>query len=205
MSRRPYQDYVALNMKVPRGQEGFWSVIRELDGNGPWTIADVDARCNVSKDTVRDYVKRLERGGFAREDGVVSAYRGGLTKLYRLTRHQVDTPRLQRDGTELPETINSLLWRTMKMVKLFSAAELAQAAATEARPVRVSTATAYLKHLHAAGIVQTVRPRQGSRAAHYRLARNLGAKAPMILAAKAVYDPNEDKVVGVADALEVRL
>ena len=65
MSGRSLLDVLQASMSVPRGIDGFWSIIRELDGLGrTWTISDIAARTNVHKRNVSDYVQGLTAAGY---------------------------------------------------------------------------------------------------------------------------------------------
>ncbi len=182
-------------MSVPRGQSGFWRIIRELDAVGPWSIRDVDGRSNVDIGTVRDYVRRLVAGDFAeacgkRQNEVSWAM---PSTLYRLTQSPLEAPRLRRDGSPCPEPQAARLWRTLKMAKVVTASELAALAETD-RPVKPHVARRYLRELVAAGIVAKVSSGAPGREARYRLAANLGAKAPQVLRGHSVFDPNQNNL-----------
>lgn len=201
MSLRPHLELVELNLRVPRGTEAFWRVIRVLDGTGPWTVADVVARSNVSTRTVSQFIERLRRGGFADVVEERPPYRGAFpAKVYRLTRSPADAPRLARDGRELPETANQVMWRAMKMLKVFGPAELAE----HCPGVALSTVRGYVVLLAKAGVLALARKRRPDAEARYRIALGLGSRAPKILAARIVFDPNAGRVVGEAMAGEVK-
>jgi len=201
MSLRSHLDLVELNLRVPRGYEGFWTVMCELDHKGPWTVADVVARSNVSTRTVSQYIERLARAGIAEVVAERPPHRGAFpAKVYRLTRLPTEAPRLSRDGRELPETANQVMWRAMKMLKVFGPAELAE----HCPGVSLSTVRGYVGLLANAGVLALARKRRPDAEGRYRVARNLGSRAPKILAARIVFDPNAGRVVGEAEAAEVR-
>lgn len=194
--RRPLIDVVTISLTVPRGEDGFWDIIRELDKAGGWTIGQVADRTNVAIQLVRRYVLKLRRGGYL-EIIDVRACRAGpalpRANVYRLVRHPVQAPRLASDGSPLPETANDSLWRAMKMLRSFTVDDLAEAC----RPVSRSYAKQYCNALANAGIAI-------KRGDAYSLTRNLGGRAPRILATRMVYDPNAKVVVGSSVAREVR-
>ena len=198
MSFRPHLDIVQLSARVPRGRDGIWSVIRDLDAKGPWTINDVSARTNVHGANVSSYVARLRRGGFAEQVGEEGSHRH-VRKVYRLTRSPMAAPRLAYDGSRLPETGNETLWRTMKMLKVFGASELA-AHCPGVSLVRTRT---FVTHLAQAGVLAIARKRRPDAEAQYRVAINIGSRAPMILHAKIVFDPNANQVIGQPETREV--
>jgi len=196
MSRRPLLDTVQLSLQVPRGEAGFWSIIRDLDSIGSWTVRQVHDRTNVDVTMVARFVRKLRLGGYAE---LVGSQANGLNgrnipaaNTYRLKKRPVLVPRLDKEGRALPETANEQLWRAMKMTKAFTPAELAELCPD----VSVSAAKGYSYALTAAGVLSH---RQGT----FRLLRNLGNQAPKILATKLVFDPNTGQVLGPAVAREV--
>lgn len=202
--KTPLLDFVELHLQVPRGAEGFWSIIVGLgSGGGEFTLADVDRQSNVHKSAVRDYVERLTAGGWlevVRKDRI----RGVDRNVYRLARQSAQAPRLRRDGSEHPEPARDRMWRAMKMLPTWTSADLAAATAAEdVDPVPVTTVKSYVARLVRAGIVQIMARPGSSSPATYRLLRNVGAAAPRILRAQLVYDPNHNEVLGPAEAEEV--
>lgn len=201
MSLRSHLELVELNLRVPRGYEAFWTVIRDLDRAGPWTVADVVARSNVHTRTVSQYIERLARAGIADVVAERPPYRGAFpARVYRLTRSPVEAPRLARDGSELPETANQVMWRAMKMLKVFGAAELAE----HCPGISLSTVRSYVVLLAKAGVLALARKRRPDAEGRYRVAQNLGSRAPKILAARIVFDPNAGRIVGEVHGVEVK-
>ncbi len=199
MGKRPHIEMLALQARVPRGQDGFWAIIREIDqeieetaGTRGWTVADVDLRSNVDRGTIRDFVRRLELGGFVRRlPGL------GIAR-YRLTTSRLEAPRLRRDGTELPEPQTQTIWRTLRMMKSGTAEEVARHATTAERAPDLQVVRRYLRELVAAGVlIPAVEGGGRSNRSVYRLVRDLGPKAPKILRAHVVFDPNAGLVLGV--------
>lgn len=205
MGKRPHLEYLALSLRVPRGHEGFWSIIQEIDPQGPWKLADIYDRSNVSdRSTIRDFLTRLVRGGFA---VVVEHVRIGRppvpVPLYRLVRPSREAPRIRRDGTVLPEPAQETLWRSMKMLGRFTVDALAAAASTEDRIVPRATAHRYVRLLAEVGVLSVAFAGTRGSPAEYLLVRNLGGFAPKILRAHVVFDPNSNTVLGASAAKEV--
>ncbi|SOE00612.1 hypothetical protein [Caenispirillum bisanense] len=197
MGRRPVDEEAKLSVRVPRGQQGFWDIMRELRR---FRLADVDQRCNVHRETIRGYLKGLERAGFVEPVG-----KDGDHTVYELRRDQPDAPSVRRDGTlRKPALGQEQMWRVMKMAGAggFSADDLAVTASTEEDPVAVETARRYLRALHRAGYLAVVTPGKttGGRTV-YRLLPNMrtGPLAPQIQRIKAVWDPNLRRHVGTAE------
>ncbi len=200
MSRRPLLDMVQASLVVPRGEDGFWAIVLDLDRAGDWTVRMVADRTNVATGIVGKYVRKLLAGGYAELVGETPRPHRNLApaKVYRLVKKPVIGPRLRPDGTELAETANDQLWRTMKMSKAFSSLDLADLCPR----VSHSAARGYIFALAAAGVVAKVSGKGDE--ARYRLVRNLGLRAPRILRAKLVFDPNANVVVGASVTREVQ-
>jgi hypothetical protein len=205
MPARPLIEHVALNLRVPRGQDGYWSIIIDLGAGGrAFTLADVDGRTNAGRSIVADYVGRLVKGGWLEIVSTERLPKIGVRHTYRLARTARDAPRLRRDGSEYPETARDRMWRAMKMLDAWTPADLAAATETEALPpVALLTVKSYVWRLDAAGVVQKIDPGKPGIQATYRLLRNIGAAAPRILRTHLVFDPNSNTVLGPAEAEEV--
>lgn len=201
---RPILQIVELSASVPRGEDGFWSIIRDLDTKGPWTVRLVHDRTNVkSSRQVADYVRRLRLGGFAQVVAEVSILPNGgklpPARLYRLAKCPVIAPRLRNDGSVLPEREHDQLWRAMKMAKDWTVGDLSDFCPD----IDTNNIYRYCRRLAEAGVLS----RSGSAAekdVRYRLVRNLGHLAPRILATDFVFDPNTRTVVGTSIAREVK-
>lgn len=202
MQRLPYLAKVEATLPVTI--DDIWSIIRDLDEAGPWTAGDVSRATNLNAGLPRDVVRRLKAAGYV--DHVGSRTTGGKNPqrapLYRLNRRPVSWPRLQRDGSSAPEPIIETLWRTAKMAKAFTADELAALAARDGVSVNPNTARSYCDRLVGVGVL--ARSLGPNRRTMFRLVRNLGRRAPKVLAAKVVFDPNSGEVLGKAELAEVR-
>ncbi|MDQ2084808.1 hypothetical protein RA307_31905 [Xanthobacteraceae bacterium Astr-EGSB] len=198
MGRRPAPEAHALAIRVPRGQDGFWQVIRELDKKGPWSVGQVDGRSNVEIATVRDFVRRLVKAGIAVVAGQTSILKPSAT-LYRLVKRPTETPRLRRDGSAVGPTGQQQMWVAMRRLQQFDAAELALAATTDETRVDPTAARFYIVRLHAAGYLAMVAPGKttGGRAI-WRLkpAMDTGPKAPQVMRTQFIFDPNRGAVMG---------
>lgn len=187
-----------LTVRVPRGNQAYWEIIRELR---TFTLSDIDSRCFVRRDTIGDYVRRLVKAGFVAIEGMC-----GDAVMYRLEIDQPDAPRVRRDGSIANEigVGQDRMWRSMKMLKTFTAEELAASASLGPETVTVGTAKEYLKHLQRAGyltIVVAATPgyRSGTgNPARYRLRPDMitGPLAPQVQRTDWVWDPNRKAVMG---------
>jgi hypothetical protein len=198
--RRPLLDAIKLSVRIPRGRDGFWRIIREIDQAGAWTIADIDGASNVHESTVKDFVWSLVRGGIAEAVGVTPAG----AKTYRLRKRPAETPLLRRDGTALPPPAQQRMWTAMRSLRQFAVKEMAYAAADDRGAVSAVTAKRYVAHLVAAGYLAAVDAGGPGKPATWRLrpAMNTGPRAPRILRVHIVFDANRGAVIGEQVAAE---
>lgn len=180
--------------RVPLGQSGVWSVIRQLRD---FALDDLDSRVSMERNSIRDYLNRLTLAGY-------------LTRLpaapnqphqWELTVDQAEPPRLKADGAPVDDRLGrgqENMWRAMKMLRDFDAAAIAQAASADGVNVAVTTANAYLLALHGAGYLLVIRePAKGLKGRTvYALApsMNTGPQAPQIMRTKLVFDPNTRRI-----------
>lgn len=203
---------IILKFEVPpgkpilRGNEHYWSVIRELDQAGSWPIGDVHARTNgVDRSTVRDFVKRLVAGGFAEDaqDGTEAQPR------FRLLKTPMAAPRLRRDGTVAAQGRSQVhMWNVIRgpmSREGFTFRDVALYGSTETLTVPPVTAKSYIQHLARAGYLLCVRKGRPRQPAVWRLkpAMNTGPKPPLILRSQIVFDQNRNEAIGPVDAEEV--
>lgn len=195
MTKRPTLEMVQISISVPRGEAGYWSIIRDLDRAGPWTVRQICARTNVKTQAVGRYVRQLRLAGIAQIVETKKACGDNLPAAlsYRLNKRPLIAPRLTLEGQVKPESALDQLWRAMKMAKVFSLADMAD----HCPDIPRETAKRYLSQLAAAGVVVGTPSR-------YRLARNLGNQAPKILNTKLVYDPNSKSVIGPSITTEAK-
>ncbi|MEW6427295.1 MAG: hypothetical protein AB1568_04585 [Thermodesulfobacteriota bacterium] len=169
-------------------RQAVWDAIR--GATGPFTARGIADCTRLGRDTVRDYVTGLRRAGYIE----VAGLDGGITgsTYYRLTKDAgAEAPRLRKDGSEVTQGRGrEQMWVAMRILRDFSARDLAVHASTEECIVAEATAADYCHHLHRAGYLN----RNGNR---YRwvAARYTGPKPPMIQRVKQVYDQNIGKVM----------
>ncbi len=198
MGRHAADVLARLNIRVPRGNQAYWEIIRELRR---FTITDIEQRCNVDRRVIGDYVRRLAKAGVVITDG-----KTGDAVVYRLVADQPDAPAVRRDGTLTtpPGLGQERMWRSMKMLKTFDAAELAAAASIDDVPVSLETAKNYITHLLRVGYLALLVPAKPGykpgtgNPARYRLRPDMvtGPLAPQIQRTDWVWDPNRKCVMG---------
>ena len=197
MPRRPVDELAAQGL---RGYEVFWGIIRAQGTAGALiTVAGVHRLTNASLDSVRDYMKALERGGFL--ELAEEHPRGGnrpAAKCYRLLKSPKDAPRLRRDGTPVEMgAAREQMWRTIRMLGKFTLRDLVVTASTERTPIKESDAKDYLRYLRIAGYLKSQRQALPGGPAVYQLlpGKNTGPRPPMVQRVRQVFDPNLGKVV----------
>lgn len=197
MGRHPHPEMVRLIARVPRGQDGFWQIIRALDTKGPWTIDQIHGETNVRhRTTVKDFVYRLVKGGIAEVVGTGAKLANGSNeKVYRLLKRPAATPSLRRDGTVLDAPAQQRLWTAIRSMKSFTVRELAYAAAGSGGPVPERTTIRYVVHLASAGYLASL----GGGGYRLRPAQNTGPAAPKILRMHVVWDANRNEAIGADD------
>lgn len=198
MARRTVTEMKPLKDKGLRGYEAIWAHIMS-HGTEAFTLTDIEKQTNAKRHTVRDYLLRLMRAGYVER----LADKRDLAYLYKAIKRPLKAPRLRRDGTHVTQgSGRDHMWRTMKMLRNFTAKDLAISASTKDVQIKESTAEDYIKFLHRAGYLKVSRPHKkgwattGHKASYIFIpGKNTGPAAPMIQRVKQVYDPNLEQVV----------
>lgn len=184
------------------GYEGIWTAVRELQ---QFTLADLImciAKKNwaVNDHTVRDYLRRLQRGGYLtviKEEAVKGNLR---THTYELVNDcGMHAPRLTREGLPSVSGMGRVnMWRSMKILRDFDARDLCASASNDLVSVKLNEASDYIKHLHAAGYLKCIQPANNAGGmARYRLVPSMqtGPKPPQVQRTKRIFDPNLKRVM----------
>ncbi len=198
---RQSADKVA-NARWPQGRQVIWEAIR---GQGAsyltFSVRDVWDACGreIPKDTIRDYIRALLAGGFLKQ---VTAPTPRKSATYQIVgKHGAEAPRVRPDGSIVTQGAGTeAMWRTIKVLGTFSAAELALTASTDVAPVTEETAKTYLRYLERAGFVRCVvkgKPGRGGNKDRWNFvkSRDPGPLPPQIQRIKQVFDPNSNSVV----------
>ena len=171
------------------GQQAVWNEIRRLH---VFTVTEVWGAVDMHRGSIINYIKRPEAGGYVRKCPDFEK-----TWRYQLTRNAGHhAPRLTRDGEPVTQGgANENMWRSMRMMGVFTPQDLAVHSTTETTNVAVATAKAYCTMLMKAGYLRVVRKAQPpTRQAAYRLVRDTGPLHPQIQRVKQVYDQNLGEV-----------
>lgn len=167
-------------------RERIWAAIREMK---TVTVREVTDRCDVKADVVRGYFTGLAAAGIL---DVLHRGTGGKHSIYTLRRDLgVHAPRVRKDGTFLPDSVRSRLWKAMPIFGIFTAREIAMSTTLVESPVSRAEALEYCRWLAQAGYLRDL----GDEKFRFVPIRHTGMKAPQIVRVTQVYDPNTDQLV----------
>lgn len=199
MARKPAH----LEMVGGKGlRQRIWERLCLLDGD--FGIANLVCG-RESKETARDYLQGLERGGYLEVTQEGTRIGNVFTpKRWKLVKNVgAEAPRVRRDGSPVTMGLaQEQMWRTLRTLKGdTNARELAAYASTEQIPVAEVAAKDYLQHLYLANYLQRTAEGKGRGKggilARYRLVSNTGPRPPMVQRTDAMYDPNLGAVVWI--------
>lgn len=212
-----FRKNVTLEMVGGKGKrQRLWEEIQRRKGK-TWSRNDLCDKTGINEGTADTYLACLLAGGIIEVDHVDAPTYRGVAKgkvHYKMVRDVgAEAPRLNKKGEPVTQGLaQEQMWRTLRMLKTdINARELAAHASTEAVPVAHTAASDYLRTLDAAGYLDCTREqrhnpkmRGGSQAMRYRLkvARNTGPRPPMICRTRAVFDPNENRIVWQPEVTE---
>ncbi|TCP88950.1 hypothetical protein C8J31_102119 [Rhizobium sp. PP-CC-2G-626] len=192
---------------VLRGNNHFWSVVMERHRAGQtFSQADIFAASNDQDNTIRDFIRRMEKAGVIQ---LVEQAAKARESRYRPTIIQSRAPRARRDGSIIESQPGTrCMWNLMRAPtgrSGFTYHDLISWGATDETKISAATARSYITMLFKAGYLIKLDAGKPGTAATWRLnpGMNTGPQAPMILRTKLVYDPNRGEVFGPAEAEEV--
>lgn len=179
-----------MTMRKHRRQQ-IWDILREQ--KTVFVSANVLAgKTGMNPKNVATLMLGLEKAGYVEVLKQRDVFTGKLVKTWRLLKDcGVDAPRIDRHGQPLPETLSSVAWRTIKILKSFGLDEL-QVHIGMSHTIARSTLRHYTALLAKAGYLKNTgtanRP-------HYVLVKNTGGRAPQVWHITEVYDPNTQETV----------
>lgn len=187
MGRQP-ADALAKKRK-PQGRPAIWAEIRKQRTFTRRSLADAT---DINMKTIGDYLDGLVAAKILSRDTYASGH-----WHYELIRDRGrEAPRVRADGTEVTQGRGTeQLWRAMRVLKRFTAQELAMSASTQSHPVSLAQAKDYCKHLTKAAYLRVTVQGRGGKPSHFLLAKVTGPLPPMVQRVKRVFDPNLGKVV----------
>ena len=179
-----------LHSNTPEGgltsREKMWAAMRDMR---EFNIQELCIRTKMPRSRARDYIVGLVRSGIL---GATPGKHRGDFDVYHLEKDMgVNAPRVRRDGSFVPESGRTRMWKAMRILGTFSVRNLAGIASLEGAPVEYEEAEYYCRWLHQGGYLQ----RMSTTVYRFVPARDSGPKAPQILRVKQLYDPNRDEVI----------
>jgi hypothetical protein len=192
------------NARRSSGREAVWAAIRERAGG--FTLQELVRVTGEKQETVKDYLTGLRKAGFVEPKGQTespSGHPGAFKRsVYRLANDVgVDAPRVRNNGALLPELGRDRLWRSMRILKEFSVAELAHTASLPEAPVAEGEAAFYCLCLARAGYLTEI---EANKRFRFRPDAYTGPKAPVIRRVREVVDANTGEVRFSGDEREER-
>lgn len=194
MSRKPID-----KQQPSQCRQAIWEEIRK---KGDWAFTSTELDIALESSSIRDYLTGLCNAGYLE---AVSKGKRGEANLYRLINDcGVDAPRVRKDGTPVTQGQGrQQMWNSMRIIKQFTAADLAFNATTDELKVAENEARDYCKMLCHAGYLKVItqgkpghKSGTGSRS-KYMLIPTMwtGPQSPQIQRTRQVYDPNLKKVI----------
>ena len=203
MARKPA--HLVSTAKHIGGRQGVWQAVRKLQS---FTVDQIVDECGGDRETVRTYIDSLRRGGYLAKVDTVAPQRTSISNsnvgqkranLFELVRDiGFEAPRVKRDGSpSVQGAAREQMWRTMKLLDVFSPRELALAASTDDQAVSEVDALDYARYLQKGGYLFVVTAGSPGKQVRYRFvrSRNSGPLPPQVQRLKSVWDPNTRVVV----------
>ena len=125
-----------LHSNTPEGgltsREKMWAAMRDMR---EFTIQELCVRTKMPLTRARDYIVGLVRAGIL---GATPGKHRGDFDVYHLEKDMgVNAPRVRRDGSFVPESGRTRMWKAMRILGTFSVRNLAGISSLEGAPVDV--------------------------------------------------------------------
>jgi hypothetical protein len=169
-----------------------WEEIKMHNQHGSFSVIEIAHSIRLGVDTVRDYLAGLCNAGYLLKVNrpMPESHR---TQYYILDNDTgCDAPRVRKDGTPVTQGQGrQQMWNAMRILKSFTATDLAFNASTDDHRVAEKEAQTYCAILCKAGYLV------GRAEQRYMLIEAMwtGPHPPQIQRTKQVYDPNLKRVV----------
>lgn len=162
-------------------RQSAWS---QVSGRDSFTAAELANLTGMSPEWARKVIREWQREGLIAEAG-----QDGQTTIWKpLSAAGEDQSAYARESRR-PEFA---MWRTMRNLRRFSAADVHLTANTEETPLPLADIQKYCSTLAEAGyLTVAVKGRPGHRAAVYAMKGHPGPFPPRLVRVPAIYDPNE--------------
>lgn len=172
-------------VKGKTGRDYLWEQVRRLKN---FTVPEIVNATSMHKSSVREFIHSLVKAGYIEKTYPAAKFEAAR---YQLVKPVATTPRVRKDGSEVTQGRGQEnMWRAMRLLKEFTAREIAATASAGGVEVSFSTAQSYCCKLCKAGYLRVEN-------GHYKFisAKYTGPLPPMIQRNKQIYDPNLKKVV----------
>lgn len=146
MSRKPVDQ-----QQPSECRQAVWDEIRGRGESALFTMGEIAKCVRLDPSSVREYMTGLLNAGYLGTHTIRRALdAGNILFLERDTGHEA--PRVRKDGTPVTQGQGQQhMWNAMRILKTFSAADLAFNSTTDDITVSTSTAASYCKALSKAG------------------------------------------------------
>lgn len=177
-------------MRTSRRQQ-IWDIMRQ-DKTAFFSANVLAGKTGMNPKNVATLMLGWEKAGYVESVKQKDMFNGKYGKFWRLLKDcGVDAPRVDRDGRPLSETLSSVAWRTIKILKSFSLDEL-EAHIGMSHTIARSTLRHYTSLLAKAGYLKNTGTAQRP---HYVLIKNTGGRAPQVWRITEVYGTNVNDFV----------
>ena len=205
----PYQ----IPIHLPKRPQHYWNSMRQYGERG-FTVGDLVGCTNgVTYSTVKGYIYALREMGAVKIIGSRDVIAGQKAHVYAVAIKTTKAPVVRRpDYAGSRGCIQRQCWTAMRTLGPFTLPELAAAASTDECVVPLRTAEAYVRVLMDVGMIVAVVPYKrggngravGAKPGVYRLlkSKDIGPLPPKVFKASIVFDPNREKIIGVANTSE---
>jgi hypothetical protein len=182
---------------VPAGLTGrdlVWDAMRDLR---TFTVDELCKRTGLKRGSVDDYVQALIKAGLVIRSGDRPSPLGNAGSFPRAEYSfaaqvvPLETPRVHRDGTIIPQSGRQRMWRAMGILKEFSLRDLVATAGLPEAPIEITEAGYYCNWLARGGYLRS------AASGRYLVipAMRHGPRAPMIQRVRRLLDPNTGEIV----------
>lgn len=199
---------IAKGKRVLTGRDHYWSLMVDADMRGEHFCVDhiFSMSNNRSRVQISEFLNMLEKADIIRRTGEQNT-RG--MAFYRVSVRQSATPRFKRDGTLIADqmTARQALWNAMRSPFFrngFKLIDISVYASTDTLTVNQRSARLYISCLLRAEYLIVLQKGTRLEPTIWRLNRNTGPAAPMLLKTECVYDPNAEKIFGEPETVEVQ-
>ena len=156
----------------------------QIEARESFTAVELASLTGMSPEWARKVIREWQREGLICETG-----QDGQTTIWKALAATGEDQSAYARESRRPEFA---MWRTMRNLRRFSAADVHLTANTEETPLSVADIQKYCSTLAEAGyLTVAVKGRPGHRAAVYAVKGRPGPFPPRLVRVPAVYDPNE--------------